>query len=316
MAVKMSETDVVLVTAAAGKTGKAAVAALRQRGLRVRALVRQLDDRSERLAALGAEVFQGDLLDFDSVSAAVAGVSSAYFCYPIAPGRLLDATAIFAQAASEAGVRAVLNMSQISARREAKSNSARHHWIAERMLDRTAMMTTHIRPTFFAEWLFRESSRGKAGWSRHDQTAVLRLPFGAGRHAPVAADDQGRLIAAILANPAHHQGQIYTLTGPVELSHDQIAAELSEALNISVNYEPIEISAFAEELNAAGYPSFQVQHLASVAQDYRDGIFAGTNNLIDVITGTRAMTVAEFATANPEAFAEPTTAESKPATAG
>jgi len=30
-------------------------------------------------------------------------------------------------------VHAVVNMSQISARREAKSNAARHHWLAERL---------------------------------------------------------------------------------------------------------------------------------------------------------------------------------------
>ena len=79
------------------------------------------DERSRRLADLGAEVVVGDLLDFPAVSSAMAGVSAGYFCYPIDPGRLLEATAIFAQAASEAGVRAVVNMSQISARREAKS---------------------------------------------------------------------------------------------------------------------------------------------------------------------------------------------------
>ena len=107
---------------------------------------------------------------------------------------------IFAQAASEAGVRAVVNMSQISARREAKSHAAQRHWLAERLLDRTAMDITHIRPTFFAEWLPHQWSAGKAGWTRHDGAAVLRLPFGEGRHAPIAAADQGRFVAAALAN--------------------------------------------------------------------------------------------------------------------
>jgi NAD(P)H dehydrogenase (quinone) len=66
---------------------------------------------------------------------------------------MLDATVTFAQAATEAGVRSVVNMSQISARREAVSNQARQHWLAERLLDRTAMLTAPLRPTFFAEWI-------------------------------------------------------------------------------------------------------------------------------------------------------------------
>src|SRR5690349_12715691 len=92
-----------LVTAATGKTGMHATAALIARGLRVRALAHQLDGRTDQLAALGAEIVQGDLLDLDDVSSALASVTGAYFCYPIDPGRLLEATAIFAQAATEAG---------------------------------------------------------------------------------------------------------------------------------------------------------------------------------------------------------------------
>ena len=39
-----------------------------------------------------------------------------------------------------------------------------------------------------------------------------------------------------------------------------------------------------------------------VNQDYQDGIFAGASNLIEVVTGTPAQSVEDFATANPAAF--------------
>jgi hypothetical protein len=65
----------------------------------------------------------GDLLNLDDVSNALKDVKAAYFVYPILPG-LIEATAFFAQAAKEAGVGAMVNMSQISARREAKSHGA------------------------------------------------------------------------------------------------------------------------------------------------------------------------------------------------
>ena len=309
----MSRKDLFLITAASGKTGAPAVAALLERGLRVRALVRRIDQRSERLAGLGAEIVQGDLLDFDAVSSAVQGVTGAYFCYPIDPGRLLEATSIFAEAASEAGVQAVVNMSQISARREAKSHAAQQHWIAERLLDRTEMMTTHIRPTFFAEWLARQWSPDRAGWTRRDNKAVLRLPFGDGCHAPISAPDQGRFVAAVLADLAPHNRQIYPLTGPVELNHHEIAAALSHTLGIPIRYEAIDIPEFADALNSDGYGPFLVQHLSNVAQDYRDGIFGGTNNLIEDITGVPAMTVEQFAIANRARFDEPGLTEARSA---
>jgi uncharacterized protein YbjT (DUF2867 family) len=280
------KTELFLVMGATGKTGAHTVKLLRDEGLRVRAFVHSLDGRAAQLEALGAEVVQGDVSDFHSVSAATVGVTAAYFTYPISQG-LIEATTNFAQAASEAGVHAVVNMSQISARREAKSNAARQHWIAERLLDRTAMVTTHLRPTFFMEW--------QTGfWVRRGDEGLFRLPFADVRHAPIAAVDQARVIAAILQNPDPHDRQVYPLVGVEELDWHQIAAKVQDTLGIPVQYTPIEIPAFAAGLREAGASDHFVQHISSVAQDYRDGVFSGMNNLVEAIGGVPPITVEEF----------------------
>lgn len=277
-----------LITGATGNTGKPAVQLLLERGHRVRAFVHGEDDRSRQLAAAGAEIVAGDLLDFHDVSSALRGVSGAYFIYPIAPG-LLDATVTFTQAAAEAGVRSVVNMSQISARREAVSNAARQHWLAERLLDRTAMLTAHLRPTFFAEWI-------SWWWGRRGDEGVLRLPFGNGRHAPVAGVDQAYVIAAILEKPEPHDRQAYPLHGPIEMDHYGIAKAVSRALGIPVTYEPISVEEFADGLASLGRSSHLIQHLSNVAIDYQNGVFQGTNNLIEAIGNRSPMTVEEFVT--------------------
>jgi NAD(P)H dehydrogenase (quinone) len=290
-----TNSDLFLITGATGKTGAHTVRLLREQGLRVRAFVHALDERAHRLTELGAEVVQGDLLDFPSVSAALPGVTAAYFNYPIAPG-LIEATSNFAQAASEAGVHAVVNMSQISARREATSNAARQHWIAERLLDRTALVTTHLRPTFFMEWL-------NLFWVRAGANeGIFRLPLADVRHAPIAAADQAKVIAAILQNPNPHDYQVYPLFGAEELDWYAITAKIQDILGISVRYEPIEISTFAAGLTAAGGSAHMVQHLSNVAQDYRDGVFSGINNLVEVIGGSRPMTVEEHVAATRATF--------------
>lgn len=275
-----------LVTGATGNTGTTAVHLLLERGHRVRAFVHREDDRSAALAAAGAEIAVGDLLNFRDVSSAMRGVGGAYFCYPIAPG-LVDATVVVAQAATEAGVRSIVNMSQISARREAVSNAARQHWLCERLLDRTTMLTAHLRPTFFAEWLV-------SWWGLQDGEGVLRLPFGKGQHAPIAGVDQSHVIAAILENPEPHDRQNYPLHGPVEMDHDGIAAAMSRALGIPVRYEPISVEEFAGALAARGRTPHLIQHLSNVAIDYRNGIFSGTNNLIEVIGNRAPMSVEGF----------------------
>ena len=105
----------ILITGATGDTGGYAIEQLLQNGRQVRALVHHRDDRSKRLEDRGVEVVAGDYLDLDAMRAAVQGVRRAYFVYPIRPG-IIQATAYLAQAAKEAGVEAVVNMSQISAR--------------------------------------------------------------------------------------------------------------------------------------------------------------------------------------------------------
>ena len=154
-----------------------------------------------------------------------------------------------AQAAEEAGVTAIVNMSQISARRGAASDAARIHWLGERILDWSPVAATHLRPTYFAEWFTIFGAKGIR------EEGVLRLPFGDGRHAPITAEDQGRVIAAILENPDDHAGQVYPLFGAVEMNHYQIADAISEALGRPVRYEPADIPTWIEGIKTQGFTS-------------------------------------------------------------
>src|SRR5205085_11482624 len=99
----------VLVTGATGNTGGYAIKYLLAQQVPVRALVHQIDKRSDALAALGVEIVVGDLSDLESVTSAMKGISSAFFVYPIAPG-IIEATAYFAQAALENGVGHIVNL--------------------------------------------------------------------------------------------------------------------------------------------------------------------------------------------------------------
>lgn len=291
----MTEDDrLFLVTGATGKTGGGTVRLLLEGGHRVRALVHREDDRSGRLAAAGAEIAVADLHDLDGMTAAVRGVTSAYLCHPILPG-LIETTVLFAQAATEAGVRSVVNMSQISARRDAGSHAAREHWLCERLLDRTDLLTAHIRPTFFAEWL-------TTWWEKREDAGYLRLPFGEGRHAPIAAADQSHVIAALLLDPEPHDRAVYTLHGLVELNHHDIARAMATTLGIPVHYEPISVAEFASAMTDRGLPAHLVQHLSHVALDYRNGVFSGTNDTVERIGHRAPLSVEQFVLAHKPDF--------------
>jgi NAD(P)H dehydrogenase (quinone) len=293
----MAEADI-LVSGATGRTGGAAIGELLKMGKRVRAYVRSDDERAVALRKRGVDIAVGDFTSIDDIRAAMEGVKSAYFLYPIAPG-IISAGAYFAQAAKEAGVSAIVNMSQISARRESKSHAAQDHWISERVFDWAGVATTHLRPTFFAEWLIYPHFT-KEIWTRKK----IEFPFENGRHAPISADDQGRVIAHILADPTGHEGKIYTLHGPVEMNHTEIAAVMSDVLGTKIEYAPASLEAFKRKMEQVyKFPPFLVQHLVEVAQNYRAGVLAGTNDVVEKVTGTPAISVAAFIEKNRKAFA-------------
>jgi NAD(P)H dehydrogenase (quinone) len=189
-----------LITGATGGTGGYTVRQLLAKKQAVRVLAHRADDRSKQLRELGAEVVLGDFLDFDAIRAALQGIQRAYFCYPISPG-IVQASAQFAQAAKEAGVEVIVNMSQKSARSDAKSVAARQHWLSERVFDWSGVPSVHVRPGFFAEWLLYLAPLIRQG--------RMVGPFGTkGRHAPVAAEDQARLIVAILQDLHHISARV------------------------------------------------------------------------------------------------------------
>jgi NAD(P)H dehydrogenase (quinone) len=293
----MSQADY-LVSGASGRTGGAAIDELLNMGKTVRAYLRSDGEAAAALRRRGVEIAFGDFTDLDAIRAALEGIKGAYFLHPIAPG-IIGAAAFFAQAAKEAGTQSIVNMSQISARRESASHAAQDHWVSERVFDWSGVPTTHIRPTFFADWLvYPHFAREIAA------TGTITYPFADGRHAPIYSEDQGRVIAHLLARPEGQGGRIHTLHGPVEMDHTQIAAEMSKVLGTRITYAPTSIAVFKDKMeNLYKFPPFLVQHLQEVAQNYQDGIFSGTNDVVETITGRPALTVAQVIEKNRAAFA-------------
>ena len=278
----------VLITGATGDTGRAAVRESIALGLDVRAMVHKKDERSAALEALGAEVVVGDLLEINTIRDAMKDVEAAYLVWPVQPG-LISVTVNFAQAAKETGVKTVINLSQRSANRESSSDSCRDTYLAEEILNWSGLPVIHLRPTYFLEWLLYP-------WQLpYLQQGVLRMPVGKGRHSPISADDQGRAIAALLKSPEAHIGTTIPLSGPVEMDHEQMAAELSEALGRKIVFQDLPIDEYCDSIAAMGVPPYIVQHLSGAMADYQNGRMSGADNNVEMLTGRRSMTVGEFA---------------------
>lgn len=228
----------ILVTTANGDTGRPMVDYLLKEGFQVRAMVRKDDDRAQQLRDKGAEVVFGDLLIFRDVRNALNGVHRAYFNYPVGEG-LVEAAVMFAQAVKEQNLELVVNMSHIQSRPYARSKATQNRWLSEQVLDWSGVPTTHLRITFFMQWLLYVSDLIRYG--------RYTMPYDAdSRFAPIAASDIALTAAKIFTNSNEHGGRTYTLTGPAEYSHDELAAEVSRVLGKELPYEQVTVSTFLE----------------------------------------------------------------------
>ncbi|MFI6480767.1 NAD(P)H-binding protein [Nonomuraea sp. NPDC050663] len=243
----------ILVTGAAGGpqggTGRQVVELLLQRGERVRAFVRADDHRAEELRKLGAEVVVGDLREISTVRPAMRGVTRAYFTYPVTAG-LLDATAVFAAAAREAGVERVVEVSQLDASPEAGTPRMRRHWLSEQVFDWAGVGAVHLRAAVFFENLavIAAASGG----------TELAMPLGArDTLVPlVAAEDVARVGAGVLLEPGP--------VDPVCLVTGQMASvgEAADALGVPyVDVPPQEWERRAMEIYRDAYAVEHLTHL-------------------------------------------------------
>ena len=287
----------ILVTGARGATGGATARQLLDRGLPVRAFVHRRDDKADELASLGADIVVGDFHDLGSLRQAMAGVKRAFFVHPWV-ARVLEATTNFALVAREVGLEVTVNMSQIIVREGHASPATREHWLGEHVLNWAGVGATHIRPTLFADNLLVLSAPTVAAEGK------IYLPYGEGRHAPVAVEDIASVVVGILADPElRHVGKAYAVTGVAEMSMTEIAETIGRVLGKTVEYVDIPTEAWLEQLSKAPFmnPHF-LKHLERVAWDTSNGFFGGVTDVVEKVGGRTPKSLETFVRENIAAF--------------
>jgi len=299
----MADKGSILVTGAAGQVGavgRTVTELLLDRGLAVRAMVRTEDDRAAALRAAGAEVVVGDLLEPADVYRAVSGCQRVYFGMSVSAS-YLEAAVTMAAVAREAGVSALVNMSQMtvsqmSIQNTTPSHQQRQHWLSEQAFGWSGLPVVTIRPTMFLDNFFLF-----AGSSVRDRGRI-ELPFGQGKTSPVAATDVARVVAAILADPRPHLGRVYELTGPRSQDMHGVAREFSEALNREVTYSDVASDDWERDLKSMGLPEHLTNHLATMAELHRAGRYDRLADGVERVTGQAAMSVQEFVSLHADEF--------------
>jgi NAD(P)H dehydrogenase (quinone) len=261
-----------LVTAAAGRTGRAVVRALASRGVAARALVR----RPEQVAALrtggAAEVVVGDLRDRGALRRAVHGTGGVYYICPDMNPDEGEIGAELIKAMREAGAWRLVYHSVLHPQAE----DLPHHLMklhTERRVVDSGLAYTILQPAPYMQNLASH---------RYDVAThgVYRVPYSV--LAPfswIDLRDVAQVAATVLADPGHDTAT-YELAGPEPLSSAQVAERWSAVLGRPVRAETMRREAWVASLDRSGVGGFALEARAAMTRYYdRHGMVGNPNAL-------------------------------------
>jgi len=272
----------VLVTGAAGKTGRAVVRALVARGMHVRALIRR-DVQELVVRADGAgEVVVGDLRDEASVGRAVRGASAVYhICPNVQPDEVAIGRRILA-AARAGRIERFVYHSVLHPQTQAMP----HHWqklLVEESIVESNLAYTILQPASYMQNVL-------AGLDRIAQEGRYAVPYAPDtRLGMVDLDDVAAAAAVVLDGSANagaaHYGATYELAGGEVLTQIEIAAVLTRVLGCSVAIEQVPADVWAAGARRSGLGTYQVETLLMMFRYYERNGFWGSPNVLTWLLG-------------------------------
>jgi len=276
----------ILVTGAAGKTGRAVIRALAAKGARVRALLRRPEE-ADALRALGAaEVAFGSFEDGEALARAAAGAQAIYhICPNVSRDEVAYARAVAAAAQARNVTRFVYH-SVLHPQIEVMP----HHWQkmrTEEMLFAAGFELTILQPTAYMQNIL-------GAWRGVVADGVFRVPYPVEtRLCLVDLGDVGEVAALVLTSEGH-SGATYELVGTAPLSQTEVAAALGAALRRNVRAEAETVAAWEARARAGGMGDYERATLAAMFRYYAQHGLIGNSNTLRWLLGRAPTGLARF----------------------
>ncbi len=276
----------ILVTGAAGKTGKAVVKALAGEGASVRALIRS-PEHADTLMALGAaEVALGSFTDPAALARAAAGAQAIYhICPNVSPEEVAYARAVVAAAKAQ-GVTRFVYHSVLHPQIETMP----HHWAklrTEEMLFASGFDLTILQPTAYMQNIV-------GAWRGVTENGVFRVPYPVETRLSLVDLEDVAEAAALVLTQDGHAGATYELAGTAPLSQLEVASAIGAALRRDVRAEAESITAWQARTRAAGMGDYERATLAAMFRYYAAHGLVGNDKTLRWLLGRAPTDLAGF----------------------
>jgi NAD(P)H dehydrogenase (quinone) len=276
----------ILLTGAAGKTGRAVLKALVKREAAVRVFVRSREQAAELLAAGATEAILGDFTSTDALLNAVKGISSLYhICSNMHPAETGIGQSII-DCAAKAGVKRFVYHSVLHPQTEKMP----HHWNklrVEELLFESGLEFTILQPApYMQNILASRDAILKEGIYRAPYPATTALSL-------IDLQDLGEAAAIVLTGKGHACA-VYELAGTEALTQDDLVKALAAETGRTVRYEEVNLADWQKAAYASGLAAYGVETLTKMFSYYAAYGLSGSTNSLSWLLGRQPLSLVDF----------------------
>jgi uncharacterized protein YbjT (DUF2867 family) len=262
----------ILVTGSAGKTGRAVLQALKEKGAPVRALIHR-SDQIALVESLGAQdAIIGDINSPSIMDRAVQGVQSIYhICPNMHPDEVTIGQTVIA-AAQSVGVEHFVFHSVLHPQIKAMP----HHWNklrVEEQLIESGLPFTILQPTAYMQNIL-------AHWESILDEGIYPLPYPAETRLSLVDLMDVAQVAALILTENGHKHATYELVGTNDISQTEIAAILSDHLDRPVQFTSVPLEEWEVRARNSGLGDYQVNTLLKMFHHYQHFDFNGNPRVL------------------------------------
>lgn len=282
----MKKENQITVFGGTGKVGSQVLQYLSNKGIKSRALTRNLS-KSKNLPHV--EWIEGDLEDEKSIIKTLEG-SNKLFLNTGVGQNMIEQQCKIVDMAKEMGIEYIIKLSTPAAREHSKDPVGEWHWQIQEHLKISGLDWNVIQPqSFMQNWLgdFAQTIKSEK---------KIYSTAGDGKRAFTDTRDIGKVATTLFDNPSRWIDQIIPISGNELVSFYDVADAFSQALEEKITYVPQSQEEAKERLKKKGVPDFLINVTLVIEFNQKTGVAEKllTDN-VKQISGENPFTIYDFA---------------------
>ena len=190
----------------------------------------------------------------------------------------------FIDAAKIAGVSHIIYLSFYNASKNSIFTLGRDHYATEEYIKENGFKYTFLRDNFYADF-FVDLCR---------EYGEIKGPAGNGKVSAVVRSDVSEVAAKILENPGKWENQTLNMTGPEELSMDEIVKTVSKYFGKEIKYIEETVEEAYESRKIWKAEQWEYDSWVSTYTAISENEQSGISNDIEKVLGRKATSLAEY----------------------